>query len=227
MIWTFVHCGVYGKPEGFYDERYTKALEGRMADFGHTVEFVGDKDMPEPLRYRGAWGMLSLYNPDLRAGNANGCVYAMGLDTVILQDPQRIADALDDVGTDIVGCVCPSDGQFNTMVLRIRRGSPGAREVWDAATKRGFFPKAKKPFVEHKAVRRFAGNNVGCMRTGIVQSYKSHIGTFPRNHTREHKLEDLAALVFHGEPNPHDVCEDKTAPLHDVVMQNWGRYAGY
>jgi hypothetical protein len=226
---------VFGKPEGFYDERYVRACTGRMADFGHTVTYIHDEDMPEALRYRGNWGMLSLYNPDLDI-DTDGVIYAQGIDTVFLKDPENIRAALDEVGetgVDIVGSVCASDGKFNTMGLRIVRGSPGAMAIWEAAKEHDFFrPRGLyvgaggDRLVEHKAVRRFAGQHTGTMRTGLVQSYKAHIGKFPRRYMGEPRIEDITALAFHGHPNPHEVLEGDW-PLQDLIMEHWGRHAGY
>ena len=237
MKWTAVHCGVFGEPQGFYDERYSNALTGRMADFGHTVEYVHDDDMPEALRYRGNWGMLSLYNPDLDAGT-NGVIYAIGIDTVFLKDPALVRDALDEAhaesGADIIGSVCASDGLFNTNGLQIVQGSPGAMAVWNAALENDFFvPRGLKRgpmpdrLVEHKVVRRFAYKYTSTYRTGLVQSYKSHIGKFPRKHIGHPPLEDIVGFAFHGHPNPHEVLADKSWPLQDIIMENWGKYAGY
>lgn len=53
--WTFVRCGIDGKPDGVYDERYEQAAIGALAALGDRAEFVHDEDMPEPLRYRGSW----------------------------------------------------------------------------------------------------------------------------------------------------------------------------
>jgi hypothetical protein len=222
--WTFVHCGVYGKPEGFYDERYTQAAIRRLGEMGRRVEFVTDDDMPKALRYRGSWGMLALYNPELEIGNDDGVIYAAGLDTVFLRDIERIEHGLDATGADIAGSRCPSDGHFNTMVLRIRRGSESARAVWDAVSANGF--NYKKPAVEHKLVRRFSPS-VGIMENGIVSSYKVQTARFPATHTGHWSVSDLSALVFHGFPKPHEVCEDaEQFELHDVVMEHWGVYAG-
>jgi len=221
-VWTFVRCGINGRADGVYGEEYERAHIRRLAEMGDRAEFVHDEDMPEPLRYRGSWGMLALYNLDLKIGNDDGNIYVAGLDTVFLRDLDKMADALDAVDADVVGAPCFGDGEFNSMVLRIRRGSRGARSIWSALVNRDFNPRER---CEHYFVRR-ACSSLGVMEHGYVESYRGHLGKFKRQrHMPAVDLDKACALVFHGPVKPHDVANNETVRLHDLVRENWGNYA--
>ncbi|MCP4898903.1 MAG: hypothetical protein GY906_18175, partial [bacterium] len=224
-VWTFVYCGKDGDPSGgVYNARYLLAAESGLAVHGRRAEFITDDDLPEPLRYRGSWGMLGFYNPDLDIGNPNGSIYAAGLDTAFIRNLDELEAALDACPADIAGVRCFVDGKFNTQVIRVRRGSEGARKLWAAGVACDFQFHDR---CEHRAIRRIAGEHTGTIPDHLTESYKLYTrhAVFPERDRQE--LDDISALVFHGVPRPHDVCEDTAAPLHDFVMKHWGRYAGY
>jgi hypothetical protein len=221
-VWTFVRCGIGGKPEGVYGENYETAARKRLESLGDSAQFVHDADMPEALRYRGSWGMLALYNPALNIADDNGNIYVAGLDTVFLRDLDRLAGALNEVDADVVGNKCFGDGGFNSMVLRIRHGSPGAVRVWETLVAENFKPRER---CEHYFMRR-ACPSLGTMETGHIESYRGHVGSFRRlDHVPAVPLDDVCALVFHGRPKPHEVATDSKYLLHELVRENWGDYA--
>jgi hypothetical protein len=227
-VWTFVRCGIDGKSDGVYDKDYETAIAANIDEVSegkHRAEFVHDIDMPGALRYRGSWGMLALYNPDLDIGNKDGNIYFAGIDTIFLRDMDRLVETMRDIDKDIVGNRCPSEGTFNTMVGKIRRGSPGALHVWNHCLKLNFdFPP--RP-TEHKIVRELAKDYIGLIPDGLVESYKLHIGAFfSREVQRQKNLDNVCALAFHGKRKQKDLCEWKEAPLRDLVIENWGRHIG-
>ncbi len=209
--------GVDGKPEGHYDERYERAArEGIDRTSGGTfrAEFIHDPDLPEWLRYRGWWSFMQCFNPDARIGNTDGSVYCAGLDTVFLRDLPRLVAALDDVGADVAGVPCPTDGKYNSFAFRVRRGTPGANAVWEALVEQKP-PQAK---MEHLFVRHHCPS-LGVIPPGLVISYKGEAGygwAGPPQGT-----DDAVAIAFHGRPRPHEVAGDVRNPLKRLVTQCW------
>jgi hypothetical protein len=226
-VWTFVRCGIHGNPKGVYGPEYEDGIRGNMARVspGDTCEFIHDEDMPEALRYRGSHGCLAIYDPDLEIGNDDGNIYFLDLDSLIVGPLDRMADAMNAVSKDIVGNICPSDGQMNTMAVRVRRGSRGALAVWNNIKALGFDLPVRP--VEHKLVRRYGGNYTGMMADGCIESYRIFKKEWGPKFVMWHPLESVCAIAFHGPIKQAQICADKDAPLHTEVMDLWGRYAGY
>jgi hypothetical protein len=185
--------------------------------------------MPPFMRYRGWWGMMQLYNPEADIGNPDGNIYSGGIDTVFLRDIDKLEAAFNAVDADIVGVRCPNRGGFNSMLLRIRKGSPGALRVWNAATSSEKYHPRMVAFegMEHKFVRGVAADYIGVLPDEYTDSYKLHVGLFPEHARKPQDIDKISALFFHGRPRPLDVCENPGALMRDVVVENWGRHIGF
>lgn len=212
-IWTFFRVGQGGNPEGIYDERYERAArEGIDRTSGGTfrAEFIHDGALPEFLRYRGWWCFMQCFNPRARVGNTGGVVYCAGLDTVFLRDLPRLVAALDEVGADVAGVPCPSDGEYNSFVFRVRRGTPGANAVWQA-----LIEDKHRHAMEHIFVRQNCPS-LGVIPPELVVSYKAEAGVSGR---RQYGTDGACAIAFHGRPRPHEI--DGKGPLQQLVVENW------
>jgi len=222
IVFTFIRVGHPSNPKGHYGSEYEVACEeGVTRTFSGEIvaEFLHDDDMPPQLRAKGWWSMMQLYNPEADIGNREN-IYFTGLDTVFIKDLNALIDAMDTIDRDIVGCRCFQDGEFNTMVLRIRKGSKGARKVWEAAKARNFnFPPNES---EHLFVREVAGKYLGMIPDYLALSYKVETKQFTDFGKRERTpLEKASVLVFHGRPRPHEVASNPNKPLHQLIKDNW------
>lgn len=218
--WSFLRCGKDGRAEGDYGIEYEyAATEGvaRASGGAFDAEFMRDADLPPRLRRRGWFGLLNFYNPDIRFGNEDGAIYVSGLDTVFLRDLGWLADELDAVGKDIVGCPCFVDGKFNDYVLRIQRGSQGARQIWDRVLEQNYKIVDK---MEHRFIRKAGAPHYGMIAPNqSVLSYKVQIGKWKKYFGKQGPLENAKVIAFHGHPRPHEVKE--TDSLYDLIAANW------
>lgn len=221
-IWTFLRCGNNGNPIGDYGPQYEPALRGNLKEVSHgecDAEFIHDEDLPEGLRYGGWWTLMGLYNPDADIGNEDGNIYTGGTDTVFLRDIDKVMKTMDEMPEDIVGSRCFAGGGFNTMLLRIRKGSPGAVKVWEACKAKNF--KMDPRYPEFKFVRDCAAGHTAILPDELTASYKQCAGMFPET-VRKSDVGTANVMVFHGHPRPHEVTPGM--PHEELIYSLWGKF---
>lgn len=199
-----------------YEEHVTRSVR-RAGGHAHIVR---DASMPHQLRHSGWWSLLWMYSPYAEQASGGAPIYFAGLDTVFV-DVVRLQDALDAVPEDIAGIQAYSDGGFVDCICRVRPGSEGARKVWAAARRRKF--QFAPSMMENRWVRDVAAGHIGTTpEDHLVPSYKVITGVQVQSSVRRRsRLDQAAALVFHGSPRPMEVWRNPAAPLHDFVRKYW------
>ncbi len=219
--WTFVRVSnTHDRKREFGEEYERAAVEGiRYASAGFcAAEFVHDEHLPSFLRGGGWWGKLALFDPECPFGS-NGVIHFADLDTVFHGDLFEMMRRMEQVDRDVVGIAdFGPRGGWESGIMRIRKGSPGALRVWAAIQGASLHPNTP----DGKFIASAAGGALGYMPDELTASYKVEAGTFPLNPARKRgALARASVLCFHGWPKPHDVLADPGMSLHDFVKENW------